>query len=133
MTRLPCFTWLRWLSSASYGRWVCNITSIPYGLDSVSVIVDEFHGTRHHDLRTLLHQRFQVRWIETHERSPDPGGGIGVFQAIGKSARPTPDRDMHDSSPITSNGKKCEPFPIRCDIRVPVPNRFYAAQVELAN
>lgn len=77
------------------------LTSIPPAiLDSVAVIVGEFHGTRNHELRTFLEQRFEVRWTQTHERSADPSGGIGVFQAIGKPARSAPVRDMHDSSAI---------------------------------
>ena len=79
------------------------LTSLPPAfLDSVSVIVGEFHGTRNDELRSFLQERFQVRWTETHERSSDPSGGIGVFQAIRKSARPTPDRDIQPGSAIMS-------------------------------
>lgn len=62
------------------------LTTMPTDiLDSVSVIVGEFHGTRNDELRSFLERKFQVRWTETHERSSDPSGGIGAFQAIAKS------------------------------------------------
>ncbi len=60
------------------------LESIPTDtLETVKVIVGEFHGTRNDDIKAFLEDRFDVNWQQTHDRSAEPdGGGIGVFQAV---------------------------------------------------
>ncbi len=74
----------------------------PKILDSVSVIVGEFHGTHNDRLHRFLQERFDVTWTETHKRSPDPNGGIGVFQAVRKTA-PLPHVASNNVIPIPRN------------------------------
>lgn len=63
------------------------LESIPESvLNTVKVIVGEFHGTHNDDIKAFLEKRFNVNWEQTHERSAEPdGGGIGVFQAVRKA------------------------------------------------
>ena len=63
------------------------LESIPESvLDTVKVIVGEFHGTHNDDIKAFLERQFKVNWEQTHERSAEPdGGGIGVFQAVRKT------------------------------------------------
>lgn len=70
-------------------------------LDTASVIVGEFHGTDNDLLRSFLEEDFNVIWTETHRRSPDPNGGIGVFQAVRKTASPTKTGTVPEAAPAT--------------------------------
>ncbi len=77
------------------------LRSIPKAiLDTTSVIVGEFHGTDNDPLRSFLEEQFNVTWTETHERSPDPSGGIGIFQAVRKTARRSPNGNTSAHTPV---------------------------------
>jgi len=80
------------------------LTSIPKAiLDHTSVIVGEFHGTDNDPLRRFLEASFDVTWTVTHQRSPDPAGGIGVFQAVREPARPETARDTKVNEPVMAS------------------------------